>query len=144
MKILLSILLFIAAYSSALDFSGPATYYIDLDSSPFHRYDHVVQPYVAVIHDIHKQIKAMLPKAVHAFLEMTFDTVYKIGHKEYAEEIEGIAKALEITPTDTFVLNCIYELGALCTSIVARDPHNKVILARNLDFGFATVLRKLQ
>jgi len=121
----------------------PPSFYVDLDETPMHRYDHIVAQYYDLLHDIYKTIKSRIPVAVHAFLEVVFDTVVKIGHHEYAQEIEGIAKAMKIPATDTFILNCIYELDALCTSIVTTDPNGHIILARNLDFAFADVLRKI-
>ena len=142
MKFVVAIALsFVAIASYAVD---PPSYIIDLDMTPAHRHDSIAPVYKEDIKKAYSIMKPLLPNKTHTFLAAVFDTVYKVRHMEYCQEIEGIAKAIGMSAPDVFILNCMYELTALCTSIVAHDANNKVILARNLDFGVESVLRKVQ
>jgi len=119
------------------------SYTVDLDAPASTRYNHIVQVYKPIMLEMYNEVKRLIPTAVHAFLEMIFDTVILVKYHEYAQEIDGVAKVLGIPANYVFIMNCIYELRALCTSIVTHDTEGKVILARNLDFGFAEILRKI-
>ncbi len=121
----------------------PPEYVVDLDQGPSQRYNHILPLYIPYIQKIHAEIKRLVPNSIHLFLAMVFNTVTKMAFLEYAQEIEGIARVVGLWPTDVFILNSIYELRALCTSIVARDVAGKIMLARNLDFGYPEILRKL-
>ena len=53
------------------------------------------------------------------------------------EEIIEISKATGIPASNITLLNYYYELASVgCTSIVARNARNKIILASNLDFAY--------
>lgn len=59
------------------------------------------------------------------------------------QEIEGIAEILELGTNEVLMMNYLYELDAYCTSIVGQMSNGTVFLARNLDFYFPEVTRKI-
>eukprot|EP00826_Nyctotherus_ovalis_P062113 TRINITY_DN892_c0_g6_i1.p1 TRINITY_DN892_c0_g6~~TRINITY_DN892_c0_g6_i1.p1 ORF type:complete len:384 (-),score=76.94 TRINITY_DN892_c0_g6_i1:108-1151(-) len=118
-------------------------YVIDLNLPPRERYTQIINDKKEVIKEIYGVIKREIPRNLWKIVASTFATVTIPKFKEYAEEIIGISQILNITATDIYVLNCFYEIDMLCTSIVARDKDNKLILARNFDFSFTPYLRKM-
>jgi hypothetical protein len=92
---------------------------------------------------MYNEVKNGVPRNMWITVTNAYRTVAIPKYREYAEEIAGIANILNITAADYYALNCYYELCVMCTSIVARDKNNKLILARNFDFGYTEVLRKM-
>jgi hypothetical protein len=134
-----AVLLLVGTYGTELN-----EYDVDLDAPPMHRYDHIVKDYLNVIHEVHDEVMTHITSTMKAVLATIFHTVTVTFHREQADEIRGLALATQMSDTDMFILNCVYELRTLCTSIVARDAKGKVILARNLDFGFEKLLRRVE
>lgn len=116
---------------------------IDLDLPPLLRYDDILRTHSGALREAHDAVMKLVPASVKAFMELVYHTVTKIAFKEFADELHGISKILNLNEHDIFILNCIYELRSLCTSIVAKDAKGKILLARNLDFGFQQYLRRL-
>ena len=122
---------------------GNKEYVIDLNSSPSTRYNEVIRGNEHLFKALIEAIKKKVPKEIQNIMVRVFNTITKIKYKEYAEEIIGMSKSINGTSIDIFIMNCILELLTMCTSIVAQDPNNKVILARNFDFPFTGILRKM-
>lgn len=59
------------------------------------------------------------------------------GIKSHAEE-----KYKKFTAADVFIVQFFYELDAGCTALLATDKDGNVVLAHNLDFPYAEMLRK--
>ncbi len=116
---------------------------IDLDLPPQDRYLHVLPHYRLDLTPFLVKFNSHLPRVVRGFLKFTFSAIVSAMYHEYAEEIVGIAHALNVSSGEVFVANFVYELLALCTSIVARDSAGRVVLGRNLDFLFVELLRNL-
>lgn len=117
-------------------------YVVDLNLPPANRYDQIVKDHKELILEIHRTIKGGIRENIWINIANVYRTVAIPKYREYAEEIAGIAKILNISAQDLYVVNCFYEIAVMCTSIVARDKNNKLILARNLDFGFTSLLRQ--
>jgi hypothetical protein len=66
---------------------------------------------------------------------------------DYGLEIEGIANVVGIPPGDIALVNLLYEMVSMCTSIVAETDDGRILHSRNLDFGlgtdFTTLLQNL-
>jgi len=122
---------------------GNKEYVIDLNLPPRERYRQIVNEYKNSLLQVFNSIKDETPKDTWRTISNAYGTVVVNRYKEYAEEIAGIANILGITPEDYYVINCFYELIVMCTSIVAKDKNNKLILARNFDFGHTEILRKI-
>jgi hypothetical protein len=65
----------------------------------------------------------------------------------YGLEIQGIADTVGLPAGDIALINILYEMVSMCTSIVAETPDGRVLHSRNLDFGlgteFTTLLQNL-
>eukprot|EP01083_Nonionella_stella_P033269 91084_1 len=82
----------------------------------------------------------MIPKALQPAFEDVAMTFYREYMTEpYKSEIEYFSNCSGLDIKDLITVNIIYDLTAMCTSIVAVDPKGKVYHARNFDFP--TVLR---
>lgn len=53
----------------------------------------------------------------------------------FFEEMEGMAKAINVTLGEVTLFNVFYEFFSVCTSIIAQNQEGKIFHARNLDFG---------
>ena len=118
-------------------------YIVDLNAPAGTRYNEIIRDNAPLLKQMVKSIKENFPKDIQSILIRVFNTITKEKYKEYTEEITGMAKVLGVAPQDIFISNCIFELITMCTSIVAQDPNNKVVLARNFDLKFTKALRKL-
>ncbi|EAR82314.1 N-acylethanolamine-hydrolyzing acid amidase (macronuclear) [Tetrahymena thermophila SB210] len=65
--------------------------------------------------------------------------------QEFIEEVRAIAELAEVDFGMALSLNWLNELSTIlaCTSIVARNSENRIIHARNLDFGFTNYLPQM-
>jgi len=65
----------------------------------------------------------------------------------YGLEIQGIADAVGLPAGDIALINILYEMVSMCTSIVAENSDGHILHSRNLDFGlgteFTTLLQNL-
>eukprot|EP00826_Nyctotherus_ovalis_P013212 TRINITY_DN1353_c0_g1_i2.p1 TRINITY_DN1353_c0_g1~~TRINITY_DN1353_c0_g1_i2.p1 ORF type:complete len:313 (+),score=60.08 TRINITY_DN1353_c0_g1_i2:238-1176(+) len=118
-------------------------YVIDMDLPPVERYAEIAKDHREHMMEVFEALKQGVPKSTWDLVAGTFRTVAVKKYKEYTEEFGGIGQLTNLSATDVYVLNCFYEMSAMCTSIVARDKNNKLILARNFDFGFKPVIRKM-
>lgn len=134
--VLLFVLLVYTGTASARDYT------IDLDLPPTARYNKVAENYSGVIKKLYFQLKSEANATLWATAANAFNTVAMTKYKEYAYELIGISRVLGISAAELYAFNCIYELYVMCTSIVARDKHNKPILERNLDFYYTPLLRE--
>eukprot|EP00826_Nyctotherus_ovalis_P007883 TRINITY_DN1202_c0_g2_i2.p1 TRINITY_DN1202_c0_g2~~TRINITY_DN1202_c0_g2_i2.p1 ORF type:complete len:182 (-),score=31.50 TRINITY_DN1202_c0_g2_i2:489-1034(-) len=88
----------------------------------------------------------LLKKIIHKNIWRAFAETFKAiapKYREQAEELAGIAQLTNISITDVYVTNCFNEINAMCTTIVARDKNNKLVLARNFDFAAMPEARKV-
>jgi len=138
-----SIIILVLIALSVENVLGDKEYVIDLNLPPKDRYRHIVNEYKNSVLQIFDTIKNGTSKDIWGILLNAYSTVVVNMYKEYAEEIAGIAAILGVTAGDYYAINCFYELMVMCTSIVARDKNNNLILARNFDFGFTEILRKI-
>eukprot|EP00826_Nyctotherus_ovalis_P013216 TRINITY_DN1353_c0_g3_i1.p1 TRINITY_DN1353_c0_g3~~TRINITY_DN1353_c0_g3_i1.p1 ORF type:complete len:286 (-),score=47.14 TRINITY_DN1353_c0_g3_i1:16-873(-) len=118
-------------------------YVIDMDLPPVERYAEIAKDHREQIRKVFETAKNMVSRNIWRIVADTFRIVTVKKYKEYAEEFAGIGQLTDLSAIDVYVLNCFYEMSAMCTSIVARDKNNKLILARNFDFGFDPVIRKM-
>lgn len=76
-----------------------------------------------------------------------FYWVWDITNHEQYEEIKGIVKGINdeerMSLPRAIVLNSIYELGAWCTSIIAKQQDGTIIHGRNLDYPDAGQMRDM-
>jgi len=82
----------------------------------------------------------MIPAALQSEFEDIAMTYWRNDMTEpYKSEINYFSECSGLSIKDLITVNLIYDLVAMCTSIVAVDPKGKVYHARNFDFP--TVLR---
>eukprot|EP00826_Nyctotherus_ovalis_P008769 TRINITY_DN1227_c0_g3_i4.p1 TRINITY_DN1227_c0_g3~~TRINITY_DN1227_c0_g3_i4.p1 ORF type:complete len:282 (-),score=56.40 TRINITY_DN1227_c0_g3_i4:467-1312(-) len=118
-------------------------YVINLSLPPRYRYTRLIRDHADTIREVFENFKKDIPEAMWTMVAGMFKTVAVPMHREYAEELIGISEILNITVEDLYVLNCINEIVAMCTSIVARDKNGKLILARNFDFYYRNLVAKM-
>ena len=77
----------------------------------------------------------MIPTALQPAFEDIAMTFWRNDITEpYKSEIEYFSECSGLTIKDLITVNLVYDLIAMCTSIVAADSNGKVYHARNFDF----------
>eukprot|EP00483_Globobulimina_turgida_P010005 UN10024 len=119
----------------------PAKTYICNASLPASEYyKQVCIDYKAAALNAFTTMLDMIPKALQpAFEKVSMNFYDHYMTEPYKSEIEYFSNCSGLTLTDVITVNLVYDLTAMCTSIVAVDPAGKVYHARNFDFP--TVLR---
>merc|ERR1711907_65388 len=117
-------------------------YTVDLDQPASTRWNHVVTPQKDQIKTLTNVVEKTLRKVVGngivdgvlAALNTRLDLYSSVLPNDYGEEIQGIAKAVQMDPAVIFFYNMFYTVFGACTSIVAQST-DRQYHARNLDFG---------
>lgn len=144
----------------------PMKFQLDLDLPQKQRWTHIMQdPRLAnAAKDVHSYFLKVVPKHLLPFIENVAKDL--AGHfHDYADEIKGIAEALNMSVADVALVNLAYplqEIGnvncsqnnvtgpcppketgpGLCTSYMAEDSNGTMWHARNLDWDLPDFLRK--
>ena len=85
-----------------------------------------------------------MPTPIWWFIEKIFDLVYIPNLPEYYQEVEGMAKYMNINTNLLLVIQFVHDLSSFCTSIVVAEPGTgNVIHARNLDFLNPAIMRNI-
>ncbi len=123
---------------------------IDLDRRPFDRWREIARHYRVEIPEIHQiivqEIRKALPSIVIGVVETVAGQLDRFLKPEMAEEIRGFVHYSGAKLGDIVILNFMYELNAFksgCTTILAQNRMDEVILARNLDYDWAPILRRI-
>ncbi len=123
---------------------------IDLDRPPFDRWREIAGHYRAQIPEIHQiiveEIRKALPPSALGVVELIAEELRHFLKPEIAEEIQGFAHYSGANLGDVVFLNFMYDFSTFksaCTTILAQDRGDQIILARNLDYGFAPMLRHI-
>jgi acid ceramidase len=107
------------------------------------RWNHIVAPLATEIKAMVDVVVDLIPEHIRTPLLANCDkhantTFLDRFPKEYADEIVGIAEAIDAHECVVIIYNIAYELMGLCTSIIAQNEHGKPIHFRNLDFGLGS------
>lgn len=120
---------------------SPEVFKIDLDLPPEERFREVIL-------SKHQQIKSFadtfllnLPSSFLIQLH-ALERVVAQKHKEFYNELQGVAKYANISFEEAYAFNLIYELLSSCTSIVSIDKNGNIIHGRNLDYPYGSLLSK--
>lgn len=112
----------------------PQTFKINLDLPPQERFKEVILAKQSEIRKFINIFFQMTPKEFFPILNLV-DSIVPI-HKEFYEELEGVAKYANCSLQKAFAINLIYEVLASCTSIVSVSSDGSIIHGRNLDYFF--------
>ena len=121
------------------------TYTLNLDLEPEIRWVEITKNYSKFAEPIRNLIKEIIPPKYI----MVAESVISIFHlqnyfpHEYASELVGVARGLNLTLPEVFLINIVYESRVLCTSIVARNENGTILHGRNLDYDFPSFLKQL-
>jgi N-acylethanolamine-hydrolysing acid amidase len=126
-------------FSEANAFSPPS-YTVDLSAPPSSRWSLVQRPYASLIKPFAESYASQLSPAELQSLVDLLHTGYLVP--EFAQELQALALAVNITYNQAVFLNFMYEWNAHCTSIVARLANGTVIHGRNLDYSSSSFLRE--
>ena len=114
---------------------------IDLDLAPEERFIEAVTALKEPAQKMFKDYLHLAPRFIRNFFKDNEDVI-KLRHLDIYREITSISEILEMDTYLVLMLNYAFELDkALCTSIVARTPDQRVIHGRNMDFAFADAVR---
>jgi hypothetical protein len=124
------------------DLTPIGRYVIDLATPPNERLKQVwsVPQYKQAANEIFDFLKRIMLKEEYAILEALGVRLLKQYPDEYAQEIEGGATVIGIPPGMLAITQLAYELSEACTSIVVQTADNRILHARNLDFGIGAGL----
>lgn len=118
---------------------------IDLDKRPEDRFTEVIVHFREPTIEAVKVIMTQVPDFIIELFDYTY-WFWSITQPVRYREIKGIVKGLdtkEITLANAIMTNCLYELQAWCTSIVAQSANGTILHSRNLDFDNADDMRKI-
>jgi acid ceramidase len=126
------------------------SFVVNLDLPPQQRWAHVAPYYRDPIQGMFNFVTGFIPSFMR---QEVMDAVATVGAAlefflgDYGLEIEGIANVVGIPPGDIALVNLLYEMVSMCTSIVAETDDGRILHSRNLDFGlgtdFTTLLQNL-
>jgi hypothetical protein len=131
--------------------SFPVSHFVvNLDLPPQRRWLHVMPQYQQPIMQMYNFVTSFIPPSVRAEI---LEAVAMVGGAldiflgTYGLEIEGLAGMVGLPAGDIALINLLYEMVSMCTSIVAEDADGHILHSRNLDFGlgtdFTTLLQNL-
>lgn len=123
-------------------FQAPS-YTIDLDLAPEERWLNITQKYLKYTPKILANLRKKIPPFAIPLAEKLAVVIDKHFPAEYNKEMMGISKGLNLSFSDTILLNILYDVTAFCTSIVAQDKDGSVFHGRNLDYSFTDTLRDI-
>jgi len=131
----LSIFLLFIFIQSLLSSSIP-TFQINLDLPPERRWKEVI---LAKKQFIQNYTQMVLQKLEYPALSLFISKIYGrsfFRNTEFAREIQGIAHYSNLSFSEIFLMNYMYESFASCTSIVYENENGDVVLGHNLDYYF--------
>lgn len=118
---------------------------VDLDAPPDMRWSELLELKGAYL-------KQMMPTLLGA-MRIQNPTLYKFltiyvekysPHREFINELKGIAKHTGLSFHEIALYNYYYELNAFgCTSLIVRDSFNHLWLGRNLDYFLVDIFANL-
>jgi len=123
---------------------------VDLDLPPQQRWSHVMPRYEGQIQHMFNFVTGFIPSFIRSEVMEAMATVgealeFFLG--VYGLEIQGIADVVGLPAGDIALINILYEMVSMCTSIVAESSDGRILHSRNLDFGlgteFTTLLQNL-
>lgn len=119
-----------------------ASFDINLDESPETRWLHVMEAKKVEIKKFvaffEYQLNPFLIKYISYSLLKT-----NIFPSESLSEMQGSADYLKIDFNTVVALNFINEFYSKCSSLIIRKQQNGIILGRNLDYDFPSIMREL-
>ncbi|XP_030046510.1 N-acylethanolamine-hydrolyzing acid amidase [Microcaecilia unicolor] len=141
-RILLPLFLYFLGCCCARDLAPPLVR-VNLDTDPQYRWVPALSLFDpdSMRECLKVIISALVPEWIHPIIRSLAEELERFIHKDYAEEIRGLSRALGVSVGDAFLLNLCYEVTTFCTSIVAQDSNGTIYHGRNLDFGFEDYLR---
>lgn len=123
-------------------FQAPS-YNINLDLPPEERWVNVTSKYAKYSPLIVDAIRQEIPTYLVPLAELLALYMEKHFPEPFPAEMRGVSKGLNLTLTDTLLLNIMYDLTAFCTSVVAQDNQGSIFHGRNLDYRFTGILRNI-
>jgi len=124
------------------------TYTINLDAAPADRWIQIcsMPKFQSNMQYLYNVVQQILPWGGKN-IETIGESLNYFFPTEYAQEIQGCAKAVNIPYGWLTLFNLGYEVSDACTSIVAETLDGKILHARNLDFwegmGFTNTLKEM-
>mmetsp|Transcript_11189 Transcript_11189/g.18808 ORF Transcript_11189/g.18808 Transcript_11189/m.18808 type:complete len:398 (-) Transcript_11189:166-1359(-) len=118
---------------------------INLDLEPKDRFKEVAATMREQILETSAVILEEIPSELKTLFDLTYWIWGIVNHERYSE-IQGIVEAVDSRNLDiqtAVLINSLYELGAWCTSIVAKQADNSIIHQRNLDFDATNFMRSI-
>eukprot|EP01147_Barroeca_monosierra_P005085 gene5085-8772_t len=110
-------------------------YVLDLSADPKDRWTHIVKPYKAELIRLINYVKSLVPGFLFDIVvALLGDLNDKLG-QPWADEMRGIAEAIDVELGDIVFTNFFYEFDTACTSIVAQTSNGTIFHGRNLDYG---------
>lgn len=117
---------------------NPPIFKINLDLPPQERFKEVILAKQSEIRNFIDVFFQIAPKEFFPRINLV-DSIIPI-HKEFFEELEGVAKYANCSLQRAFAINLIYEILASCTSIVSASSDGTIIHGRNLDYSFRSYI----
>lgn len=138
-----SSLSFSSSSSSSPYSSSPSLYQVDLDLPPSLRYQAILQDHKEALVELYNAIldKFGVPSFLSSVVTWYAERFYH--DQELLEEFRAVSEETGVNLGGVFLMNHLYEIFALCTSIVTQNSTGHIIHGRNLDYPFKEHLGNL-
>ena len=103
---------------------------INLDLPPVKRWVAIGRLYRS---QVKTGISKMLPNYVVKLVDVFGSLLESLLPPPYADELKGLAEAVQVPVGELLLLNLTSDLSAFCTSIIAQTSDGKLLNARNFD-----------
>jgi acid ceramidase len=109
-------------------------YTVNLDDKPSIRWNHILNENKKTLLNVKKQLFEQINLEKYYYIVSFLIQIYKIfGSISYLEEIDSIAKIMEIDFNFLLIMQLIYEVSASCTSVIT-NVDNKQTFFRTMDW----------
>ena len=123
--------------------SSPSLYQVDLDLPPSLRYKSILDDHKEALVALYNAIldKYGVPSFLSSIVTWYAERFYH--DQELLEEFKAVSEGTGVNLGGVFLMNHLYEIFALCTSIVTQNSTGHIIHGRNLDYPFKEHLGNL-
>jgi len=145
MSIPFSLFFFLILQASLLHSSTTTldTFKIDLDLDPEERWKDVILSKKEYIQQYTKLVLQQLQNTQISALLSEIESSSYFQDTDFSKEMMGVAKYSDLSYSEVFINNFMYETFAGCTSIVYENADGEVVLGHNLDYFFTVPIGHL-
>jgi len=117
-------------------------YKFQIDSDPSSKFRNVTKAFKIPGGKVFDDFFGVIPEPIHWLFRIGESRIAKMQPIRY-QEIKGIAADMNRPTWEVVMANYAYEMSAFCTSIIVKQTNGTLLHGRNLDFSFASDMKKV-